>query len=93
MQARRMQLGLILRDAARARPSGWGEGAGAWGERRLGAPETPDTNKKGPTCVGPPCRAYRPDPVDPGGLGAEESGTEGPGQRTWAFSQCRAAVA
>src|SRR6185312_12888498 len=42
--------------------------------------QTRPANEKGPTFVGPVSgitpSAHRPDPDDPGGLGAEESGTE-----------------
>src|SRR5258705_8781061 len=49
--------------------------------RDTGRPGAPPQKEKGPTLVGPVVvginsPANRPDPDDPGGLGAEESGTE-----------------
>src|SRR5271157_5973404 len=52
-------------------------------------PENALKKKKGPTRVGP-CEASscdRPDPDDPGGLGAEESGTERTGPTHNVLSQ------
>src|SRR3954447_9844476 len=74
MQALLRQLGLDPSRRCFAAPQDEGREYG--NAKSVEAEEHPDPNKKGPTRVGPPCRANRPDPDGPGGLGAEESGTE-----------------